>query len=123
MTDKVVLTGSVDNPEKYLSAMDAFVLPSLFEGFPIALVEAQANGLSPIAAADVVTDEANVTGRVRFIPNGASHIIEWADAVVEQALLPRFLETDSILESGYDIAGAARTLQDRYFELERLANQ
>lgn len=40
--DKVILTGSVDDPEKYLSAIDVFVLPSLFEGFPIVLVEAQA---------------------------------------------------------------------------------
>lgn len=123
IADKVILTGSVDDPERYLNAMDAFVLPSFFEGFPIALVEAQANGLAPIAAAGVVTDEANVTGRVRYIPNDTSHVTEWADVVVALAQMPRVLETDSILESGYDIVSAARALQDRYLRLERLADQ
>lgn len=123
IADKVILTGSVKDPESYLNAMDAFVLPSLFEGFPIALVEAQANGLTPIAAAGVVTDETNVTGRVRYIPNDASHIIEWTEVVMELARQPRVLETDSILKSGYDIASAAKSLQDRYLRLGRLANQ
>ena len=123
IADSVVLTGSVDDPEKYLSAMDVFVLPSLFEGFPIVLVEAQANGLSPIAAAGVVTNEANVTGRVRYIPNGTSHIHEWVDAVFERANMPRPMKADSILESGYDISIAAKALQDRYLEMERLVAQ
>lgn len=121
--DKVVLTGSVDDPEKYLSAMDVFVLPSLFEGFPIVLVEAQANGLSPIAAAGVVTDETNVTGRVSFIPNEASRLLEWADAVMERAHMPRFVDAGRIAENGYDIAGAAEALQGRYLNLGRMAAQ
>ena len=103
--------------------MDAFVLPSLFEGFPIALVEAQANGLSPIASAGVVADEANVTGLVRFIPNGASHVHEWADAVMERAHMPRFVGAGSIAEGGYDIVNAARALQERYLELGGMAEQ
>lgn len=123
IADGVVLTGPVGDPEKYLSAMDVFVLPSLFEGFPIALVEAQANGLSPIAAAGVVTDEVNVTGRVRYIPSGAPHVYEWADAVFEQANMPREMKVDSILKSGYDISNAAEALQERYLGMERLVAQ
>lgn len=123
IADAVVLTGPVDDPEEYLSAMDVFVLPSLFEGFPIALVEAQANGLSPIAAAGVVTDEANVTGRVCYIPNGTPHIQEWTDAVFERANMPRPMNADSILESGFDISIAAKALQERYLGMEELVAQ
>lgn len=41
----VVFTGNVNNVGDYMSAMDVFVFPSLYEGMPLALVEAQTNGL------------------------------------------------------------------------------
>lgn len=103
--------------------MDAFVLPSLFEGFPIALLEAQANGLNPITAAGVVTAEVNVSGRVRYIPNGAINIHEWADAVMAQVRMPRALLDDSVLNSDYDIVGASNALQERYLKLGGLTGR
>lgn len=121
--DKVIFTGPVSDPEKYLSAMDAFVLPSLFEGFPIALLEAQANGLNPITAAGVVTAEVNVSGRVRYIPNGTINIHEWVDAVMAQVRVPRALMDNSVLNSGYDIVGASNALQERYLKLGGLTGR
>ena len=47
----VLLTGRVRNPYQYLQRADCYVLSSLFEGFPNALVEAMACGL-PVIAAD-----------------------------------------------------------------------
>ena len=41
----VVLLGSVEDTSSYFNAMDIFLLPSLFEGLGIVLLEAQANGL------------------------------------------------------------------------------
>ena len=49
--DKVLLTGRVKNPYKYMKHSSAYVLSSLFEGFPNAMVEAMACGL-PVIAAD-----------------------------------------------------------------------
>ncbi len=49
--DKVLLTGRVKNPYKYMKNSNAYVLSSLFEGFPNAMVEAMACGL-PVIAAD-----------------------------------------------------------------------
>lgn len=51
--DKVIFIGFVENTQDYLSAMDVFVLPSLYEGYPIALVEAQAMGLPCVASASI----------------------------------------------------------------------
>ncbi|KKR49033.1 MAG: Second mannosyl transferase [Candidatus Magasanikbacteria bacterium GW2011_GWC2_40_17] len=49
---KVVLTGILSDAYKYLKAFDIFVLPSIKEGFPYALLEAMAAGL-PIVATKV----------------------------------------------------------------------
>ena len=59
IADKVVFTGNVKDPEKYYSAFDAFVFPSINEGFGMSLVEAQINGLKCVVSA-YITDEAIV---------------------------------------------------------------
>lgn len=41
----VTLAGNVTDVGAYLSAMDVFAFPSLYEGAPLALLEARANGL------------------------------------------------------------------------------
>ena len=48
--DCVLLTGRTRNPYQYLQNADCYVLSSLFEGFPNALVEGMACGCAVIAA-------------------------------------------------------------------------
>lgn len=48
---RVLFLGHQDNPFKYIAGSTVFVLPSLYEGFPNALVEAMAAGC-PVVAAD-----------------------------------------------------------------------
>ena len=66
--DFVVFAGAQKKPAPYLSAMDVFLFPSLYEGLGSALIEAQANGLYVITSADVVPADINVTGNAVFIP-------------------------------------------------------
>jgi glycosyltransferase involved in cell wall biosynthesis len=51
MKDKIFFTGFQHDVESWLSAMDTFVLPSLTEGTPMALLEAMANGTPVVASA------------------------------------------------------------------------
>ena len=64
--DKVVFVGMSEETEKWLNAMDYFIFPSNFEGFGLALVEAQANGL-PCMASDVVPRLTDATKTVRYM--------------------------------------------------------
>ncbi len=57
---RVVFTGvRPDVPRLMRGAMDIFVFPSLYEGLPLALVEAQASGI-PCIVSDSITQEADV---------------------------------------------------------------
>jgi glycosyltransferase involved in cell wall biosynthesis len=51
LSEKIVFTGWVDEPFRYLAQMDVFVLPSLWEGFPNAILESMACGV-PVVASD-----------------------------------------------------------------------
>ena len=66
----VVLTGprpDRDIPRLMLSAMDAFVIPSVSEGLGTALVEAQAAGLHVLASDAVPSEAAVVPGAVEYL--------------------------------------------------------
>jgi glycosyltransferase involved in cell wall biosynthesis len=80
LTESVIFTGIRPDIPELLQAMDILVFPSLFEGIPVTLVEAQAAGLK-IIAADTITEEVALTDLVRFISlkQPASY---WADNVL-----------------------------------------
>lgn len=65
MREYVLFLGEVDNVNAYLSTMDIFAFPSKWEGFGIALLEAQASGLYCITS-DKVSREVNVSKSIIY---------------------------------------------------------
>jgi glycosyltransferase involved in cell wall biosynthesis len=51
LNGRIIFAGFQSDPEPWLAAMDAFVLPSLTEGTPMALLEAMASRVPAIASA------------------------------------------------------------------------
>lgn len=58
--NSIKFVGSQPNIPDYLSAMDVFFMPSHYEGLPLSLIEAQANGLKCLIS-DVITEEVHLT--------------------------------------------------------------
>lgn len=58
--DHVVMTGNVSNVNEFLSAMDVFAFPSLYEGMPLSMIEVQSNGL-PCIISERVPDDVFLT--------------------------------------------------------------
>ncbi len=116
LTDSVTMTGLVADPERFLSAMDSFMLPSLCEGMSIALIEAQANGLRPLASKGAVPEEANITGCVGYLPLNAGAEI-WAEELLKRVAGPRYADIAAIENTGYGMKTAAERLERRYVDM------
>lgn len=78
---QVIFAGAHKDVERFYQAMDVFLFPSRYEGFGMAMIEAQTSGLSCVAA-DVVPQETNVDGRTVFLPLEEEDDV-WADKVIE----------------------------------------
>ena len=113
-TEKLGIADSVRfvppcDPAPYYAAADLFCLPSLYEGFPVVGVEAQAAGL-PCLFSDKITREADLCGDNAFLPLDAGI---WA----EEMLRPR-KKTEHpaqiLREKHYDICAEAQRLAAYY---------
>lgn len=102
--------GAVDNVNEWMSAIDCLLMPSLFEGLPFALVEAQAAGL-PCVVSSNVSEEANITGLVDFVSLDESTDV-WADKILEKIGQARPDTTKQLVDAGYSIEDTAREVSE-----------
>ena len=99
----VKMLGVRNDVPNLLQAMDVFVFPSVFEGLGIALLEAQATGLTCIASKDVIPEEVKVTPQLQFVSLEESAEV-WADRILNAEYCEK---RDTLfqlaMKAGYDI--------------------
>lgn len=109
----VQFLGVREDVNEVMQAFDLFLLPSLFEGLPVTMIEAQASGL-PCVISDKVPVQCDITGNVKVIPLNES-AGTWADKVLEyERQFERTDTTDMIQEAGFDIRENAKWLEEFY---------
>lgn len=116
LSHAVVFTGKTLEVPQLLQAMDIMIMPSLFEGLPLTLVEAQTAGL-PCFISDVITEEVGLTDLVEYISLEKSPR-EWAAVIHGHPKIDRSGRkekiTQTIIEAGYSITDNAKTLKGLY---------
>lgn len=105
---KITVLPQVANPAPYYSALDAFLMPSLFEGLPFVLVEAQTSGL-PICCSDCLPPEGDVTDLVHHCSLSTSPT-RWATELVtmmDSNMSDRCSYSQVVSDAGWSTAGSA----------------
>ena len=101
--------------ESFYSAFDAFIFPSIYEGLPMAGLEAQSAGL-PCFFSQAVTDEIDICNTM-FLPLSIS-AEKWAKIVLEK--MKEFKRMDgsvTVKEAGFDIKDTVKNLERIYQNL------
>ena len=110
LQEHVIFLGNVSNVNEYMCAMDLFVLPSLYEGLGIVLIEAQAAGLHCLTTRDTVAAETKVTSRIQYLSLEQS---EWEKAILGFRPDIRSQKKERSIEL-FDIRNVAGDMEERY---------
>lgn len=110
--DKVLFMGNQKHPEDFYQAFDFFLLPSLYEGLPGVLVEAQAAGLYCLVS-DTVTKEAQATDQVTYLSITQPAAV-WAKEIQLHENYDRHDTCLEMTESGFDVKTQAAGYRNFY---------
>lgn len=78
--DNICFLGARSDISDLLNAFDAMIMPSLHEGFPMVLIEAQVNGLKCFVS-EGIPKNVDISKKVNFLPLNLSR---WIEAIKEE---------------------------------------
>ena len=117
LSSRVIFLGVRDDVDKLMKAFDIFVFPSLYEGLPLTLVEAQTTGVGCVIS-DVITKEVEFNmGKLEFV--SLNNTDEWVERIITLGS-KRIIEVDKcrnyVENNGYDIKKTAKYLEEFYIQ-------
>lgn len=112
LDSRVHFLGQRSDTECLYQAFDVFALPSLFEGFPVVAIEAQASNL-PCLFSDSITQEAVLGDAVKTLPINSAEAL-WAESFWDLAGSTNRAKNIEAITNSFCIDNAAETLVSEY---------
>lgn len=113
LQNKVYFLGRRTDISEILSGMDCFLFPSIYEGFPNALLEAQCSGL-PCLISDNITNEVVVTMNCKQLSLNLSEK-QWAHEILNlQYYKDRSRGSEFLRDSGYSVEQEIKKIESLY---------
>ncbi len=112
LTNYVFFEGVQNNVSDYLNIFDVFVFPSLYEGLPVSIIEAQASGLKCFLS-DTIDRTVDITGDITFMSLNASPKV-WAEEIMKSLPYKRPNNQQKVEEAGYDVHPNIENLLNLY---------
>lgn len=110
----VSFLGVRDDVNELMMVSDVFLFPSIHEGLPMSLVEAQCSGLTCIVS-ESIPQEVYMTDLITRL-SIYNNVEDWVNAIIKQSAIhrDRSIYTKQITAAGYDIRQSSSWLQNFY---------
>ena len=121
--NKIKFLGIRKDIEELLSAMDVFIFPSLFEGIPLTLLEAQASGI-PIFLSETI-DKRTIINDNLYVKSLKLEPQKWAEDILKlnkNDEKERMLKNTIIENTDYNIVKSSKKLEEIYLSYEKERN-
>lgn len=109
---EVIFYGTTKEVPQMLWSMDAFILPSFFEGNPVVGIEAQAAS-TPCFFSNTITKMCQLTSIVTYLSLD-DNPQKWAEEILKVDTGKRIMTKLQMAEEGYDIKKVASEVQTKY---------
>lgn len=119
LKEKVIFTGVRSDVADLMQGMDVFVFPSIYEGLPVTMVEAQASGLPCVISSNVPKETILIPELVKFL-DLSDTLNKWEQCILESVKTKRENTIDKIKKSGFDIEESAKWLENFYCEKAKI---
>lgn len=109
----VVFLGAISDMSKFYNTIDLFLLPSLYEGFPVVALEVQAAGVKSLFS-DTIDKKIKITNLVNFY-SLKNNDKEWANEM--ERIIGSDVKDDyykKLTNSGYNVDVEAKKLDELY---------
>lgn len=114
INDRVLFIESTDQAYIYYNAFDIFVLPSLYEGFPLVGIEAQVNGLISLLS-NKIDHSIKLTDRCSLL---ALNVDTWVEKILSfDTEIFQNENRHNKVDTDFDITHATKILENLYIEL------
>ena len=111
--EKVSFTGVRADINRLMNGMDLLIFPSIHEGLPVTLIEAQCSGLRCLIS-DCITEEVVMDPLLVTFKSIEDSDDSWADEGMRLADYERTDGSSAVREKGFDIEDTAKELQKFY---------
>lgn len=113
IADRVQFTGVRPDVSALMQAMDVLIFPSLHEGLPVTLVEAQTAGL-PVVMSEHVPEDAVILPDLVQVESLRSPADQWVRDILAAAAIKRTDRQKEMADQGFDIQRTSKWLEDFY---------
>lgn len=104
LEEYIIFLGVISNVHELLPAIDVVLMPSLYEGLPVSLIEAQASG-TPAVISNKISPDVNLgLDLITFLDIDGNYD-QWADTILamDKARPDQETITETINKSGYNV--------------------
>lgn len=111
LEENVEFLGVRSDVNQLINAFDILMLPSLYEGLPVVMIEAQANGITVFCSTNITVESVYADNIHRLSLDLGPET--WAENILNSQIYRRD-NSKELKEAGFDIQYEAKKLQDFY---------